>query len=714
MRLVDLAQAIPGILVAVLLPGYSLATLMVPRWRAWERLGAAPGLAAGFIGVLGLAMRLAHIPFEPQTVLPVIAGLAVAGLVRRRRAGPPTAHRPSPWWLPLPALIAGAVAAAAFVIALHGQVLPPDWDSAAHGGLANQIAQTHDVLPLDPVPLEGTLFARSRPGFEAMAAVASWVGGPPPAQSMAPIVTVALALLPLGLAMLALEATGSVALAVLAPLFATGLAFPADQAILGRFPQVVDSTLVAPLLVAGIRLLRGLRSVDNALLIAAGVAAIWVVHGLEVVTALVVGGALLAAVAIGCLRRSAVATIMRAILALAAAAAGAVLVTALTRLPVVPPPLHPEPSAVVIEQGRLPVHPHEVLQLIAQTDLISPVTVALFCVGIAALLIRRRMLWVLVAEVALLFAMVDNLYLHRLASLWRTLYPWGDIDRLLGVQYWLVPLVLAAGLVAIADGMRALALTRRRQIGTWIAAVAAALLLFALRGRISRAWSSLFTAPPVNLYPLGTFDRLAPLGRWRAVMAVAAAAVGVAWIAASRALGLPAALRSRLDGVPGGLDVVAVALAAIAVVSLAVGASADVSVYDGAVVNRALVTPADLTVLTAMSATLPRGSLILTDGNDDAGMWMAAVTDLTPLVPNGFEGGPLGTPLVVALAHACTDPAAAEQAVEHADAIFVGAHRLPAAQHPWNVGCIARLSGLRLIAAQPWDGTEAAAFAVTR
>ena len=35
-----------------------------------------------------------------------------------------------------------------------------------------------------------------------------------------------------------------------------------------------------------------------------------------------------------------------------------------------------------------------------------------------------------------------------------------------------------------------------------------------------------------------------------------------------------------------------------------------------------------------MNATLPRGTLVMTDGQADAGMWIAAFTDLTPLVPN--------------------------------------------------------------------------------
>lgn len=712
MPLHDLAQAVPGILVAVLLPGYALATVLVPRWAPWERLAAAPGLSAGFLGVLGLALRLVHIPFEPITVLPSIGLLAAAGIYRWRRARPGHDDPGPPWWVPIPALITGAVGAAAFVLALHGQVLPPDWDPAAHGGLANGIAQTHDVLPLIPIPLEGTFFARSRPGFEAMAAVVSWVGGPSPAASMAPAVTTALFLLPLGIAMLALEATGSIALAVVAPLMAAGLAFPSDQAILGRFPQVVDSTLVAPLLVAGRRLLRGQRVADNAVLLGAATAAIWVIHGLEIVTALVVGGALLAAAAVSVLRRSPLAAVLRAGGALLAAGAGAALVTVLTRLPSVPPPLHPEPSSVVIAQVRSPVHPHVLLQYLAQTDLGSPVAVALCCVGVAALLIRRRMLWVLFAEVVLIFAMVDNLYWHHLAGLWRSLSPWGDTDRLLGVQYWLIPLLLGTGLLTVAGGMRALARRRNVQVWVWIAAGAAVVVVAFARGPISRGWTHVFGSTPIYLNALGLFDRLATLGRWGVVMAVTAAALAIASIAVSRDVSLPRALRSRLGPAAGGLDIAAAAVAVVALLSLAVGAGEELTLYQRSVVNRGLVTPADLTVLARMSALLPRGALILTGG--DAGIWTAAVTDLTPLVPNSFGSGPLATPLVTALARACSDPAAAADAVQQVDAIYVGAHHLPIEQDPWNVGCIARLPGLRLIAAQPWQGTEAAAFAVTR
>jgi hypothetical protein len=710
----DLAQAAPGILIAVLLPGYALATLMAPHWRAWERLGAAPGLSAGFLGVLGLGLRWVHIPFEPLTVLPCIGLVTAAAGLRRRRSGSGDSDDARAWWVAIPALLAGGVGAAMFLLALHGQVLPPDWDTAAHGGLANSIAQSHDVLPLIPIPLEGTLFTRARPGFEAMSAVVSWIGGPSPAASMAPAVVTALFLLPLGIAMLALEATGSLALAVVAPLFAVGLAFPSDQAILGRFPQVVDSTLVAPLLVAAQRLLRGCDALDNALLIGAATAAIWVVHGLEVFTALLLGAALLLATAVRATRRTPLAAIVRAAAAVLAVGVGAALVTVLTRLPKEPPPVHPEPSAVVAAAARLPVRPHELLQYIAQTDLTSPVAVALFCVGVAALLVLRRMLWVLVAEVVVVLAMVDNLYWHRLSGVWRSLYPWGDTDRLLGLQYWLIPLILGAGLIAVAAAIRALCRHREVRNAVGVAGLAMALFVVLAHGPISRLWTDVFGTPPITLYPLGTFDRLAPLSRWTLVIAVAAVALGIAWIAAARGTRLPHAMRSRLGFAANGLDGAAVALGVIALLCLGAGAQAELTQYQRSIVNRGLVTPADLTVLARMSAELPRGALILTDGNDDAGMWMAALTDLTPLVPNGFEGGPLGTPLVVALANACDDPAAAESVLRQAAAVFVGAHRLPAAQHPWNVECIARLPGLRLIASTPWQGTEAAAFAVTR
>ena len=104
----------------------------------------------------------------------------------------------------------------------------------------------------------------------------------------------------------------------------------------------------------------------------------------------------------------------------------------------------------------------------------------------------------------------------------------------------------------------------------------------------------------------------------------------------------------------------------------------------------------------------------VTNGGNDAGMWMAGLTDLNPLVPDGYSFGALDVPFETALEDACTDPAAAEAAVAKVDAVFVGSLRTAAPMYPWDVNCIARLANLRLIASAPWGGTMAAGFAVLK
>jgi hypothetical protein len=711
LRFQDLAQAIPGILTAVLLPGYALATVLAPRWRAWERLAASPGLSAGFFGVLGLSLRLVHIPFKPLTVFPCVAVLAAAAVGRRRASGTNPVDD-VPRWLPAPALIAGAVGAVALAVALSGQVLPPDWDPAVHAATANSIARTHDVLPVVQVPLEGTYFTRLRPGFEAMTAVVSWVGGPAPALSMVPVITAVVILMPLGLTLLALEATGSVGLAAVAPLFAVGLAFPAFQVILGRFPQVVDSTLVAPLVVAGLRLLRSPQVRDNALLLGTIAASVWVIHGLEALTALVVGGVLLAGAAVVAWRASPQQTVLRLGAAAVAALAGAGLVTVLTRVPRRPAPAHPEVFAPLVQPASAPVHPLGLVEIVTQTDVTSPVAVVLLAVGVVAVLVTRRMLWVLASEVLVLLAMADSIAWRRLDHFWsHVVNPWGDPDRIVGVQYWLIPLILGAGLLALARALSDLSRRPRHRAAAPIAAAGLAIVVLLAHDPIARAWRALFGLT-ITLPPLGSFMALADLWSWSAAIIVAAAAVVAAWLFGLGDVGVPVRVRRLLGRHGTQAGAAWAALGVIAVVCLLAGARADLVVYQRAVVNRGLTDPADLAVLTTMSAVLPPGTLVLTDSDIDAGKWMAGVTDLTPLVPDQFEGGPLSTPLVAALANACTDAATAERALTHADAVFVGGHHLPGGAYPWNEQCIARLPGLRLIAAEQWEGTTSAAFSV--
>ena len=713
MPLQDLAQSLPGVVIAALLPGFALATLLGPEWRWWARLAMSPGLSAGFLGVFGLAMHDAHIPFEPLTVLPLLIALGIAAVFRWRRAGPASTAA-APWWIPIPALITGLVGASVFIWALHGQVVPPDWDSATHGGLATAIARSHDVLPLIQIPIEGTEFVRVRPGFEAVAALVSWLGGPSPAASMGPVMVATLVVLPLSLTLLALEATESIALAAVVPFFALGLAFPSDQVIVGRFPEMVDSTLIVAFIVATLRVMRGVLTRDNLLLLFAITASIWVIHGIEIFTAVVVACALFAATAVRTVRASPRPALIRIAAAIGAVLVGAAFVTVLTRTPHVPPPVTAEPSSVVLVTASQPVHLHQLVVAIAQTDLISPVTVVLYVIGAVALLVRRRMLWVLVAQIVLVALMVDDFYLHKLEKVWRIIYPWGDPDRIVGVQYWLIPLVLGTGFLTLVSVMRSLSRTRRLQIGVTIAAVALLAVAVVLRHPLGQLWIRLIGRYPFSTYPLGTFSPLGQLRPWILAGAIVALAVVIAWITLARRLALPDLIRARLGPAAQGLDVAGIVLATVAVVCLVIGASSELGVYNNEVASRSIVSPADVTVLQRMSDLLPASTVVMSDGGDDAGMWIAALSSLTPQVPNGFAWSTLDTPLDVDLENACTDPAAAEAALSKADALFIGSRDIATPFYPWNLACIARLPDLRLIASAPWHGKLAAGFVVIK
>ena len=179
---------------------------------------------------------------------------------------------------------------------------------------------------------------------------------------------------------------------------------------------------------------------------------------------------------------------------------------------------------------------------------------------------------------------------------------------------------------------------------------------------------------------------------------------------------MPGFVRRLLGGVAERLDGGGAVLGLLAVLCLVVGAATELDVYRNEVNTRSLVSPADLSVLQRMERALPKGAIVMSDGGDDAGMWTAALTTLTPLVPNGFAWGSLDTPLDVALSHACTDPAGAEAAITlaHTDAVFVGALDIAVQLYPWNEACIAQLPDLRLIASGHWYGGVAAGFAVVK
>ncbi len=660
-------------------------------------------------------MHDVHIPFEPLTVLPLIAILGLGAVFRRLRAGPGQ-RVDIPWWVPVTGLVVGLIGASVFVWALHGQVLPPDWDAPAHGALAATINRTHDVLPLTPIPLESTEFVRLRPGFEAMAAVVSWLGGPSPASSMAPVVAATIVLLPLSLSLLALEATGSIALAAVVPFFALGMAFPSYQATLGRFPEMVDSTLVVPFVVVALRAMRGVFTRDNLLLLMAVTASIWVIHGLEVFTALVIACGLLAATAVRTFRASPRLALLRVAGVLLAVLAGAALVTVLTRVPVVPPPNPGEPSSVVLPTTSSPIHLQQIGAAIAQTNLISPVTVTLYVIGVVAMVIRRRMLWVLVAQILLALLMADAFYLHKLEKLWRLMYPWAEPDRIVGVQYWLIPLVLGTGFLALVSVMRSLSRTRPLQIRVTVAAVVVLVTAAVLRHPLAHLWQVLIGQYRFSTYPLAIADPLSTLRPWLLVVGIAGLAVVIAWLAMTRHVSAPRIVRDRLSPAAQGIDVAGMVLGVVAVLCVVVGAASDLHVYDHEIATRSLVSQADLIVLARMGEVLPQSALVMSDGGDDAGEWIAALTDLTPLVPDGFAWKTLDTPLDVALENACVNPAAAESALQqaHPDAVFIGSQHIVPPEFPWNLSCIARLPDLRLIVSVPENGAVSAAFAVIK
>jgi hypothetical protein len=643
--LADLARALPALLVVGVLPGLALVTLAVPGWRRWERLAAAPGLSAGMAGVIGLVLHDLRLPFAAATVLPVEGAVALAAVWRlshrRRRAA---RGRPEPLatrvrWVVVAAAAAGAASSAMIVAGFHDQPLPLPTDAPVHGIVANGIARTHDTLPVNPDPAEASAWVRPRSGFEAVAALASEVGGPGPTAEMLPFCTLAVALLPLGLAALALEATGSAAIAALAPVLGVGWAFPSVAVFLGEYPYVVDAGLVAPAVVAALRALRRSQPADGVVLLGCLTAAIWVTHGLEAVTALVVGGPLVTARAVRGDRGQALRCLA---LATAATGSGALLVGLLTRTPTVP---RPSPSALagpelretaVFAAGIGRLDPGSALTAFLQFAFPSVLTIGLLAAGVAVCVVQRRCRWALVTFALLLAGYLDMLVTGRLGWLWRLLYPWSAEDRLPSVQYWAVPILMAIGTL-------------------WL------------------------------LVPLRTSLR---------------------WVLHR--------LRLRRSGGTREPVLDAVALAAIAALLVLLDMGRDLGMYRGGVRDIGVTGPADLAVMRRMAERLPAGAVILTDGGDDAGQWVPAVTGQVVLLTNEHLKDHPADLRLVALEQACSDPHAAASMLGEVDAVFVGSRTItmPTPRHPWSLHCIAAIPGLSLLAEASSAGGTAAAFVV--
>lgn len=460
MPLGDLAAALPGLILVAILPGMAVATLAVPRWRWWERLAAAPGLGAGLVGVIGLADHDLHAGFRLATVLP-IEGLVCLGAAWRWRCvrHEPEAHRGGAGGVGLAvavAVAAGVVASGVLAGAFRDQPLPIETDSAVHGAIAERIATEHDLLPTVPEPSVHGAWVRPRTAFEAVAALASEVGGPRPAGTMLPEVALAVALLPLGIAALALEASGSGAIAALAAAGSLMLPFPAFATTFGEMPLIVDSTLVVPLLLA---LRRGVVNggAGPPLMATATVTSIWVVHGTEALTAALVGAPLILATL---LTRLGAVTLRRMVVLAAACLAGAVAVVILTRVPVVPSASADAHAGVSIPESTnfadLVGHRRAIDAWFLVQSFMPGAALALVLalVGGLAAFHLRRMRWVVVGELLVLGCFADSVVIGALHRVWVAVYPWANDDRLLSIQLFTLPLLMALAVTAVWEESR--------------------------------------------------------------------------------------------------------------------------------------------------------------------------------------------------------------------------------------------------------------------
>ena len=461
MPLSDLARALPGVVVFGLLPGLGLATLLVPRWSAWLRLAAAPGLSAGVVGVLGLAAHDAGIGFRPWWVGLVTAALLGAGAWRWWRIRPRRAQgRPRANWRDsapqLVALACGAVLVATVVTAFRDEPLPLDSDPAVHAAVAERIAEQGDILPVLPVPIEHSGTVRPRAAAEAVAAFAASAGAPSPTAALLPETLLAVLLAPLAVTLLALELTGSRAVGVIAPLLAAGLPYPALPLLFGELPLLVDSSLIVPLVIAALRLLRGTDMRAAAALLGAATASVWVTHGTEALTAAVI----VAPLALFALRAAAgrerAVWVRGAVTAVGACAAGALLVHLLTRLPALPAAAAVSGGGATVPEAGTVGGGVSVADFPRDfVDFVFPQRIWLvpYALGLVAAWRNPRLRGLLAAHLVLMLCLLDVVTHRTLLSFWEKVFPWSEPDRLASLQYWVLPPMMAAGVVLAAQAL---------------------------------------------------------------------------------------------------------------------------------------------------------------------------------------------------------------------------------------------------------------------
>lgn len=616
MPLDQLLRALPVVLLLGTVPGLAVATLIDPRLPWLQRLAAAPGFSVAAVGVTGLVLHLLHAEFMPVTVVPVLVALVAAALVRQLRTPPaagPEGNPPGPGWrVAVVALVAGLALIGISVAELSGDALPPSTDPAVHGAIAATIVQDRDVLPVIPIPVSGSGFARTETAFEATAALASELGGGVAANVMLPLALMSLLLLPLGVGLLAYRAVADRRVAALASLLCLGLIFPARWVVFGDYPYLVNSTLVVPLVLAVAGCLEGTRARTGALMVGALTLAIWAIHGTEIPTAVVIGLPLWGAILL--LRRRA--AVEGAALVLGAVALGAVTGYLLARAPAV---AAGRVSGPVVDEtagylASLRSQDPAALRAFVGWAL-SILTAVLLCAGWLVVVRERRGRWLLASALLPVLCILDLAGPQLLHPLWSRIYPWGSVDRLSGMEFFAIPVIAAIGAVGVA--------------------------------KLASKWGE---RPPV-----GSPRRSAA---WSTAVVAVIGAGGLL----TGSLGTAGTESSNLS-------------------------------------TQARVSAEDVAVIQTLAAEIPQGSVILNDGDLDAGQWVTALTRDAEAEPKSYAASYPDDWRLVALGRACSDPGGAEAALAGMQAVFVGHQTAgPGNPHPWSAACIASLPDLRLVA----------------
>src|SRR5205807_696287 len=71
----------------------------------------------------------------------------------------------------------------------------------------------------------------------------------------------------------------------------------------------------------------------------------------------------------------------------------------------------------------------------------------LYLLGIVAILWTKRNVWALLVHLAMLACLVDVEVTGTLERVWTATYPWSTVDRLLSMQFFVLPLIMAQGVV---------------------------------------------------------------------------------------------------------------------------------------------------------------------------------------------------------------------------------------------------------------------------